>query len=143
MLCAWGITTDGKPVFLALAPISAERHDAVVDFLRDLTERGLRAPLLVVTDGAPGLVSALEQVFGESLRQRCLVHRARNLLAKVSKGDQERSRPTSGRSSMTSSSSPAMPPSKRHVGARTRSPTSGEVPIPARSRASPATSPRS
>lgn len=88
VVCAWGITTDGKPVFLALASISAESHDAAVDFLRDLTGRGLRAPLLVITDGAPGLISAIEQVFDRSLRQRCLIHRARNLVAKVSKGDQ-------------------------------------------------------
>lgn len=88
VLCAWGITTDGKPVFLALASVSAESHDAVVEFLRDLVARGLRAPLLTITDGAPGLISALEQVFDRSVRQRCLVHRARNVVAKVSKGDQ-------------------------------------------------------
>ena len=88
VLCAWGLTADGRPVFLALAATSAESHDAVTDFLRDLTRRGLRAPLLVITDGAPGLISAIEQVFDKSLRQRCLVHRARNVIAKVSKGDQ-------------------------------------------------------
>lgn len=76
VLCAWGITTDGKPIFLAVASVSAESHDAVVHFLRDLTRRGLRAPLLVITDGAPGLTSAIEQVFDRSLRQRCLIHRA-------------------------------------------------------------------
>lgn len=32
VLCAWGITTDGKPVFLALVSVSAESHDAAVDF---------------------------------------------------------------------------------------------------------------
>jgi putative transposase len=37
----------------------------------------------VITDGAPGLIGAVEVVFSNSLRQRCLVHRARNLLAKV------------------------------------------------------------
>lgn len=44
--------------------------------------------MLIITDGAPGLISAIEQVFDKSLRQRCLVHRARNVIAKVSKGDQ-------------------------------------------------------
>jgi putative transposase len=33
--------------------------------------------------GAPGLIGAVEVVFSQSLRQRCLVHRARNLLARV------------------------------------------------------------
>jgi transposase-like protein len=44
--------------------------------------------VLIISDGAPGLIGAAEQVFPTSLRQRCLVHRARNLLAKVSKADQ-------------------------------------------------------
>lgn len=35
------------------------------------------------------MISAFEQVFPESLRQRCAVHVARNLLEKVSKPDQE------------------------------------------------------
>jgi putative transposase len=52
-------------------------------FPGELVARGLRAPLLVITDGAPGLIGAVEVVFSRSLRQRCLVHRARNLLARV------------------------------------------------------------
>lgn len=46
-------------------------------------DRGLRAPLLVITHGAAGLIGAVELVCSNSLRQRCLVHRCRNLLAKV------------------------------------------------------------
>jgi Transposase, Mutator family len=48
----------------------------------------LRSPVLVISDGAPGRLSAVEQVFLSSLRQRWLVHRARNLLAKVPTGAQ-------------------------------------------------------
>ena len=40
-------------------------------------------PLLVISDGAAGLIGALERTMGAALRQRCLVHRARNVLAKV------------------------------------------------------------
>jgi transposase-like protein len=39
--------------------------------------------LLVVTDGAPGLIRAVETCFPRALRQRCLVHRLRNLRSKV------------------------------------------------------------
>ncbi|MEV4571606.1 IS256 family transposase [Nonomuraea sp. NPDC049419] len=88
ILAAWGITTAGKPVFIGLAAAGSESTDAWHDFLTDLAGRGLRPPLLIVSDGAPGLISAAEQVFSRSLRQRCLVHRARNVLAKVSAGDQ-------------------------------------------------------
>src|SRR4029450_9041209 len=44
---------------------------------------GLRSPLLIISDGAGGLINAAETSFGRSLRQRCLLHRARNLLAKA------------------------------------------------------------
>ncbi|HWG75158.1 MAG TPA: IS256 family transposase, partial [Acidimicrobiales bacterium] len=83
VLVAWGITTSGKPVFLGLEPGSSESHDAWAGFFRGLTARGLRDPLLVVSDGGTGLIGAAEIVFGRSLRQRCVIHRARNILAKV------------------------------------------------------------
>ena len=89
VLCAWAITTDGKPVLLGLDGASAESTDACLGFLRDLVARGLGAPLLVITDGAAGLISAVEQVWPASLRQRCLVHRVRNVLAKVATADQD------------------------------------------------------
>lgn len=83
VLVAYGITTTGGPVFLGLAPAASEGHDPWVDFLADLTNRGLRPPVLVISDGAPGLVSAAEHTFPAALRQRCLIHRVRNVLAKV------------------------------------------------------------
>jgi putative transposase len=88
VLAAWGIDVDGKPVFVGLAPAASESTDAWDDFLADLTQRGLRAPLLGISDGAPGLTGAFDRAFPASLRQRCLVHRARNALAKVSAHDQ-------------------------------------------------------
>jgi putative transposase len=83
VLVAWGITSAGKPVFLGLEPGNAESTDAWAGFFRGLKARGLRDPLLVISDGGAGLIGAVELVFSDSLRQRCLVHRARNLLAKV------------------------------------------------------------
>ncbi len=84
VLAAWGITTAGAPVLVGLAPAGSESTDAWADFLNELKGRGLRPPLLAISDAAPGLLSALEQVFPQSLRQKCLIHRARNVLAKVS-----------------------------------------------------------
>src|SRR5213596_1069598 len=88
VLAAWGITTEGKPAFIGLAPGTGESADAWHDFLADLKERGLASPLLVISDGAPGLIGAIEQAYPKALRQRCLVHRARNVLAKVPAGMQ-------------------------------------------------------
>ena len=45
--------------------------------------RGLGDPLLIVSDGAPGIIKAIEICFPKSARQRCLAHRMRNLGAKV------------------------------------------------------------
>jgi putative transposase len=108
-----GVTTHGAPVLLGLAPGSDEGTDPWHGFLEDLTGRGLRAPLLVITDGAPGLIAAVQLAFGRWLRQRCLVHRARNVLAKVPSAPKPRSRPRSGRSSTTSTPRPATPRSPR------------------------------
>ncbi len=88
VLAAWGITTDGRPVLVGLAPGESESHDAWAEFLRDLTSRGMSPPLLVISDGAPGLIGACEVVLAKSLRQRCLIHRCRNILAKVPKSAQ-------------------------------------------------------
>jgi putative transposase len=76
VLAGWGITTGGKPAFIGLAPGSGESADAWHDFLADLKERGLASPLLVISDGAPGLIAAIEQAFPKALRQRCLIHYA-------------------------------------------------------------------
>ncbi|MDA8071607.1 MAG: IS256 family transposase [Actinomycetota bacterium] len=89
VLCAWGIDTDGKPHLVGLAACASESTEAWRGFLEDLVRRGLSDPLLVVSDGAPGLIAAIEQVFPRSLRQRCVIHRLRNALAKVSKADQD------------------------------------------------------
>ena len=85
VLAAWGIDTDGKPVFVGLDTSATESTDAWSGFLTDLGERGLGSPLLVISDGAPGLISAAELTMPGALRQRCLIHRGRNVLAKVPK----------------------------------------------------------
>jgi transposase-like protein len=83
VLAAWGITTTGTPVLIGLAPGGSESVDAWADFLDELRERGLRPPLLAITDGGDGLIGAVERKLPRSLRQRCLIHRARNFLAKI------------------------------------------------------------
>ena len=100
VLAAWGITTGGKPAFIGLAPGSGESADAWHDFLQDLKDRGLPSPLLVISDGAPGLIAAIEQAFPKALRQRCLIHRARETSWRRSRpGCKPRSKTPTGRSS--------------------------------------------
>jgi transposase-like protein len=51
--------------------------------MRDMVSRGLRAPTSITSDGAPGLVNAIESVFPESLRVRCWLHKMGNLRSKL------------------------------------------------------------
>jgi putative transposase len=83
VLAAWGIVEGGQKVLLGLAPGTKEDTANCRDFLREMKARNLADPLLVVTDGAPGLIRAVEEVFPRSLRQRCLAHKMRNLQSKV------------------------------------------------------------
>ena len=92
VLVAWGFTEDGERVLLSVMLGMRESHEDWLALGRDLIARGLGAPLLVVADGAPGLIKAVEQCWPASDRQRCAVHRVRNLLAKLPERERERVR---------------------------------------------------
>ena len=85
VLVAWGYTTLGKRVLIAVRLGQRERHEDWLDLGRDLTRRGLRTPWLVVSDGAPGLIKAITELWPDADRQRCTVHRLRNIIAKLPK----------------------------------------------------------
>jgi putative transposase len=83
VLAAWCITTDGRKVLLHLDVGNKESEKCWVEFLRDMVARGLRTPTSVTSDGAPGLVSAIEAVFSKSLRIRCWYHKLGNIRSKL------------------------------------------------------------
>src|SRR5262249_61254500 len=72
-----------RKVLLHLSPGSKEETASCREFFQDLRRRGLPDPLLIVSDGAPGLIRAIEECFPRSARQRCLAHKLRNLQSKV------------------------------------------------------------
>jgi transposase-like protein len=90
VLVAWGFTEDGERVLLAVALGMRESFEDWQALGRDLISRGLGAPMLIVADGAPGLTKAIEQCWPASDRQRCCVHRARNLYAKLPERERDR-----------------------------------------------------
>jgi putative transposase len=92
VLVAWGFTEQGERVLLSVMLGMRESHEDWLELARDLIARGLGAPLLVVADGAPGLIKAIEQCWPASDRQHCAVHRVRNLLAKLPDRERERVR---------------------------------------------------
>jgi putative transposase len=83
LLCAWGILADGRRVPLALALGNRESYAGWLEFLRDLVARGLPPPLTMTSDGAPGMLRALEEVFPQSVRIRCWMHKMQNVLGKL------------------------------------------------------------
>jgi transposase-like protein len=85
VLVAWGYTLDGERVLLDVCLGQRERTEDWLDLGRGLTARGLASPLLVVSDGAPGLIAAIGELWPDADRQRCTVHRLRNVLAKLPK----------------------------------------------------------
>ncbi|HEX3520838.1 MAG TPA: transposase, partial [Stellaceae bacterium] len=61
VLAAWGILRDGKKALLHLAPGTKEDTASCREFLQEMRRRGLPDPLLVASDGAPGMIRAIEE----------------------------------------------------------------------------------
>jgi putative transposase len=83
LLVAWCIDSDGRKHLLHLAVGNKESEAAWSEFFRNLVARGMRLPTTVTTDGAPGMIKAVEVVFSSSVRIRCWFHRLSNIRAKL------------------------------------------------------------
>lgn len=85
VLCAYGLTPQGWRILLNFRQARAESAAAWEAFLRDLYDRGLEGHglRLIVTDGSPGLHAALDVVYPYLPRQRCWVHKLRNVAARL------------------------------------------------------------
>src|SRR5437763_2265161 len=92
VICAWGITENGSREMVSVQLGARESKEDWLELGRDLISRGLAAPRLVVADGAPGLINAVEEDWPRADRQHCAVHRLRNLLAKLPKSEHDRIR---------------------------------------------------
>ena len=90
MLVAWGFTDQGERVLLEVMLGMRESYEDWQALGRDLIARGLGASTLIVADGAPGLIKAIEHCWPASDRQRCCVHRLRNLVAKLPERERDR-----------------------------------------------------
>jgi transposase-like protein len=80
---ALGINAEGKKKVLGFRVGSSESKEVCRDLLSNLARRGLSAPegrfLFAVLDGSEALKRALLEVYPDTLIQRCLVHKERNL----------------------------------------------------------------
>jgi transposase-like protein len=83
ILAAKGYRRNGTRVLLHIGPGNRESYDNWKGFLHEMTRRSLNEPLLIVTDGNPGVLKAVDEVFPNSLKQRCQKHRMDNILGKA------------------------------------------------------------
>ena len=83
MLVAWGLTLEGQKVLLGLQLGSRESHESWLDFGRELQQRGMRPPALIIADGAPGIWKATRELWPDAVEQRCTVHALRNITSKL------------------------------------------------------------
>jgi putative transposase len=87
-----GVRPDGTKELVALEDGYRESAESWRTLLRDLKQRGLRAPVLAIGDGALGFWAAVRDVWPETAEQRCWVHRIANVLDKLPKGLQPRAK---------------------------------------------------
>jgi putative transposase len=80
ILTALGVDLAGNKEVLALRACAEEDKDGWACLLHDLRTRGATHIDLIVTDGHDGLLAAVAQLFAATPRQRCLVHKQRNVL---------------------------------------------------------------
>jgi putative transposase len=84
-LTVLGADCDGKKHLVALHEAMAESAAHWNEIFADLAERGLRAPALLIADGANGLWSAANKAWPQTTQQRCWVHKIRNVEEKLPK----------------------------------------------------------
>jgi putative transposase len=91
VLCAYGITAQGRRELISFKVTKSESEAEWEAFLKNLVDRGLHGKnlKLIVTDGGAGMIKAAELVYYDVPRQRCWAHKARNVAAKVKRANQD------------------------------------------------------
>ncbi len=85
LLVMIGVRPDGTKELIALEDGYRESTESWLDLLRDLSARGMQAPVVAVGDGALGFWAALREVWPQTQEQGDWVHRLRNVLDKLPK----------------------------------------------------------
>ena len=92
MLVVIGAMSDGRKQVLAIRSGHRESTESWLKVLRDLRDRGLCAPVLLMADGGLPIWSAAEQVWPEAAQQRCWNHKIINVLDDLPKRVQGKAR---------------------------------------------------
>src|SRR4051795_13223174 len=92
LLVVIGVREDGVKELLAVEDGYRESTESWASVMRDLKDRGLNEPRLVVGDGALGTWAALRDVFPGARRQACWVHKIARVLDALPKRLQPRAK---------------------------------------------------
>jgi transposase-like protein len=87
-----GARLDGTKELVALADGYRESTESWAELLRGLKKRGMRAPELVVGDGALGFWNAIRDVFPQTRHGRDWVHKTGNVLDSMPKSVHSRAK---------------------------------------------------
>jgi len=83
-----GITLEGDKEMLGYyINIGNENKGDWLSILNHLIDRGLKRPLMIVSDDFPGLIEAIRVLFPNTDHQLCTVHLKRNIYRNISKAE--------------------------------------------------------
>jgi transposase-like protein len=77
VVIAIGVRETGEREILAIDVGAGEEEAFWKTFLRGVVRPGPRVPLMITTDGTPGLIRAVTEVWPQGLRRRRLAHKMR------------------------------------------------------------------
>jgi putative transposase len=83
ILTALAVDLTGNKEVLALRACAEESKEGWLSLLQDVRMRGATQVDLIVTDGHDGLLAAVAELFAATPRQRCLLHKQRNVLSAI------------------------------------------------------------
>jgi putative transposase len=89
VLVVVGLNRHGQKEILALEEGYRESAESWREVFRALRRRGVEWIGLMIADGSLGLWNSLRDIFPHTRRQRCFVHKMRNILDKVPASKQE------------------------------------------------------
>jgi transposase-like protein len=93
VLIAYAVLENGDFETISVGLGNSESSGTWEDFIVDLKRRGLRDPLLCISDGNMGLCRMIDKHFTTSYRQRCVKHKMENVLNQIPKGKHPEVRP--------------------------------------------------
>lgn len=83
VLVVVGLNREGRKVILAIEAGYRESLESWRDVLRDTKQRGTKWMGTIIPDGLSGFWRAVRDIYPTSKRQRCFVHKMRNVIDEV------------------------------------------------------------